>query len=290
MRITLIGPGAIGCALGGALADKHDLTVCARVPFTRFVVRREGDPDRVAPAHVVTREADARPADWVLLCVKAHQTASAASWLAAAVGPSTKLAIFQNGVEHRERVAGLVPGTTTLVPVVIDLPAERIAPGEVVWNGPAYFAVTNDPAGRELVELFAGSFIRGETTDDLVTRAWTKLCLNVAGGAILALTDQTMGVMRKPGVLAVARKLIEECIAVGRAEGATLDDALAESVTDDLLRVAPERGNSMYFDRHAGHPTEWDARNGVIARLGKKHGIATPVSDALVPLLAALDP
>ena len=38
----------------------------------------------------------------------------------------------------------------------------------------------------------------------------------------------------------------------------------------------------------AGRETEWDARNAVIVRKGARHGIATPVSAALVPLLAAL--
>ena len=31
-------------------------------------------------------------------------------------------------------------------------------------------------------------------------------------------------------------------------------------------------------DRLAGRPMEWDARNGVIARLSEKHGIATPLN------------
>ncbi len=32
---------------------------------------------------------------------------------------------------------------------------------------------------------------------------------------------------------------------------------------------------------------ELDARNGVIGRLGRKHGIATPVNDLFVTLLSA---
>ena len=31
---------------------------------------------------------------------------------------------------------------------------------------------------------------------------------------------------------------------------------------------------------------EWDIRNGVIQRYGRRHGIAVPVSDVVVPLLA----
>ena len=33
---------------------------------------------------------------------------------------------------------------------------------------------------------------------------------------------------------------------------------------------------------------EWNARNGVVVRKAAKHGIAVPVSAALVPLLAAI--
>jgi 2-dehydropantoate 2-reductase len=44
---------------------------------------------------------------------------------------------------------------------------------------------------------------------------------------------------------------------------------------------------SMLTDREQGRPLEWDIRNGVIARKGAAHGLATPISDVLVPLLAA---
>jgi 2-dehydropantoate 2-reductase len=46
----------------------------------------------------------------------------------------------------------------------------------------------------------------------------------------------------------------------------------------------------MLFDRLAGRRLEWDARNGVVARLGAGHGIPTPVTDDVCARLAALDP
>jgi 2-dehydropantoate 2-reductase len=44
----------------------------------------------------------------------------------------------------------------------------------------------------------------------------------------------------------------------------------------------------MFYDRIEGRTMEWDARNGVIVRLGARHGIATPVSEVLVALLSAI--
>ncbi|EGK62513.1 ketopantoate reductase family oxidoreductase [Enterobacter hormaechei ATCC 49162] len=44
---------------------------------------------------------------------------------------------------------------------------------------------------------------------------------------------------------------------------------------------------SILSDRQADRPMEWDIRNGVIQRYGRRHGIAVPISDVVVPLLAA---
>ncbi|RXY16938.1 hypothetical protein DD584_33740 [Klebsiella pneumoniae] len=44
---------------------------------------------------------------------------------------------------------------------------------------------------------------------------------------------------------------------------------------------------SILSDRQADRLMEWDIRNGVIQRYGRRHGIAVPVSDVVVPLLAA---
>jgi 2-dehydropantoate 2-reductase len=40
----------------------------------------------------------------------------------------------------------------------------------------------------------------------------------------------------------------------------------------------------------AGRRLEWQARNGVVGRLGAGHGIPTPVTDEVCARLAALDP
>ena len=47
------------------------------------------------------------------------------------------------------------------------------------------------------------------------------------------------------------------------------------------------RRTSILADREQGQPLEWDVRNAVIQRRGSVHGIPTPISDVVVPLLAA---
>jgi 2-dehydropantoate 2-reductase len=46
--------------------------------------------------------------------------------------------------------------------------------------------------------------------------------------------------------------------------------------------------NSLHADRAAGRPTEIDARNGAIVRIGARHGIPTPCNQMSVALLVAM--
>jgi 2-dehydropantoate 2-reductase len=97
-----------------------------------------------------------------------------------------------------------------------------------------------------------------------------------------------MEVFHAPGIADLARRILEECVAVGRACGAELGDEVVDVQMQSFLAAAPDETNSMFDDFLAGHETEWDARNGVIVRKGQAHGIDTPVSASLVPLLANL--
>jgi 2-dehydropantoate 2-reductase len=98
------------------------------------------------------------------------------------------------------------------------------------------------------------------------------------------------GIFRNETVARLAERLADECVAVGRAEGARLDDALAAEIVARLAGGPAEAGSSILADRLAGRRLEWEARNGVVQRLGTRHGIPTPVSDVIVPLLAACGP
>ncbi len=289
VKIALIGPGAIGGTVGFALLEQgHDLVVCANQKFASLAVTRADTGERRAhPVEVVTTPANAQPADWVLFCVKSHQSDSAAAWLKAAVGPNTKIAVLQNGVEHRAHVAPYISAGNTVVPVVVMLPAERTAPGEITSYGGAQLTVPDDAAGCEFAALFAGSFVKCATDADFVSRAWEKLCMNAPSGALCALTLHPGALGAYPHLVPLAEAIVEECMAVGRAEGASFPDGHARRIVGLFTRPGG-RGNSMYYDRRDGKPLEWDARNGVVQRLGRKHGIATPISDVIVPLLKAL--
>ena len=228
------------------------------------------------------------PAEWVLLAVKAHQTDGTAGYLDALCKPSTTVVALQNGVEHVERVAPYVNDAQVL-PCIVWISAEPTGPGEATVrnNISSLLQVPAGPAGEEFAELLGGaSAVQVQLVSDFTTSAWRKLTTNAIAG-VMAAVGRRAAIYQRPDVRDLALALALETLAVARAEGAALPESEAEALVGIFEQMDPDIGSSILFDRLAGRELEWDARNGVVRRLGRRHGIPTPVSDVLVPLLAA---
>jgi 2-dehydropantoate 2-reductase len=283
--IAIIGPGAIGGILAAWLGQDPDnaVTVCARSTFDHLEVETPTGTITAAP-RVITDPSDATPVDWVLITTKAYDAAAAAKWLPSLRREDTRVVVLQNGVEHVERFTPYV-GAEYLVPAVIDCPAERTAPGRMRQRGASWIVVPDSVNGRAFLPLFAKTNFDVQT-GDFTTRAWAKLCIN-APGAISAILLKPTGVIQIDPIPELTRGMVRECLAVGRAEGAKLDDGIVEAVVAGARSAPADSLNSLLADRMAGRPMEIDARNGAVVRIGKKHGIPTPLNEMAVALLIA---
>jgi 2-dehydropantoate 2-reductase len=285
--ILLVGPGAIGSTLAAWLCqdDRHQVTVAARTAFDSI---ESTTPNGVIHARprVITDAIQAEPVDWILVATKTYDSDSAAAWFPKATNARTRLAVIQNGVEHVERFEKHFE-RARIVPVMIDLPAERLSPGRTVQRGPAHLVVPASDNGAAFLALFAHANFDARQTDDFTTAVWKKLCLNSAG-AVSAVLAKPNGIARHDGVARLLREIVRECVLVGRAQGAKLEDGIPDEIVERTRKSPPDSGNSMYADRLAGKPMEYDARNGVIVRLGRKHGIPAPTNELMVSLLEAV--
>jgi len=290
LSIAVVGPGAVGGTIAAWVSKSPlvgDLILCARTPLDRLVVETPDGSVIEADPRVVTDPAQIpAPVDWVFASIKAYDVASAARWLTPLVGPRTRVAVLQNGVEHVARFSPFVPADR-IVPVIVDIPAERTAPGRIHHRRDGTITVPAGANGEAFAALFAESVIAASTTDDFLTAAWTKLSLNCAG-AVNALTGLPGGVVRADGVADLMRQMVGECVAVGRAVGATLGEDLPDWVVERAMTSPQDSVNSLLGDRLAGRPMEWDARNGVIVRMGALHGVATPANAMASILLSAM--
>ena len=285
--MAVVGPGAIGASFA-ACAQRAGLrpALYGRTPLPEITVRPDGqDPVVLAGGVHTDPEQVEHPADWVLLAVKAHQTEGAAVWLRALCGPDTVVVVLQNGVEHHERVAPFV-GEATVLPAVVWCPAEAEDRTTIRLRGTAALSVPDEPAGHRLGELLGPGGAEVKAVADFTTELWHKLTGNAVAG-LMVLTGRRSGMFRRPDVRELAVALARECLAVAAAEGASPAAHLAERIADRFAAYPPDLGTSILYDRQADRPLEWDARNGVIRRFGARHGVPTPISDLLVPLLAA---
>ena len=281
----MIGAGAIGAVVARA-AEGSDVVVCVRTQIPSLsVLDRSGVWQSVAATFLSSPSPT--PADVVFVTVKATDTASAAGWLGALCSPSTQVVVVQNGLDQAARVAPYLPaGTPPAVAGLAYIAAERVEAGKV-----------RHLAGRRLVvpaavaEVVAaavpGLSVRG--SDDMVSASWLKLLGNLVANPITALTMRRIDVMLSPGIPELARGLLSEAMAVGRASGATLEDSVVEQIVVGTGQYGPETGSSMLYDRLAGRRLEHQYLTGEVVRRGAALGIPTPLNSAVLALLDATD-
>lgn len=289
--IALIGPGAIGCAVAGGFVETgHAPVIAARQRFDHLHVTHRGG-EISAAVEVHTDPAEMAPADVVVLAVKAHQTAAAAPWLDALTTATSTVYVCQNGIEHLDRVAPLVPEGAVVVPVIINLPAIRSAPGVCAVGGRSRLTIPTGLDGGRFTELLGDSYLDVVETDEFANAAWTKLMLNAALGGVCTLTRTDNRIFENvPALVELAVEVMGEVIEVAAADGVDLDPELPRKVIDGLLSAASGHMASIVVDRLQGAPSEWDARNAVVGRVARRHGIDTPCNDMLTTLIRAGEP
>jgi len=286
----VVGLGSIGGIVAGCLrdADRHDVVACVRTPIEDLVLERPEGTVRVA-LRALADPADAARVDWVLLCTKGHQTPSVAPWLARLCGPSTRVAVMQNGIGHAARVAPFIADATA-VPALVYFNGERLAPNRVRLRRVTEhdLAVADGPDGHALAQLLDGTSLHVLLSDDFATLAWRKLLINAAANPITALTLQRQAVLRRDDVRALCLAVLDEAVAVARRDGAHLAPDEATRTMATLLTYPPEAGTSMYFDRLAGRTLEVDPLIGAIVAAGERLSVATPLNRAMLTLLRAV--
>ncbi|KQW42251.1 MULTISPECIES: 2-dehydropantoate 2-reductase [unclassified Roseateles] len=284
-QIAVVGPGAIGCTVATWLAQgpRHVLTLQGRSDLGTLEAETPQGLLRASP-RVVRDAAGLLGVEWVLIAVKAYDAPTVAASLAPLFAGQAFFAVLQNGVEHLEHFQAHLP-LDRMLPVMVDIPAERTAPGRVRQRRTGRMVVPAGELGARFVDLFSHTPLDVTQAVDFKSEIWKKLCLNAAG-ALSAVVKRPSVISRHAGVAALTAALIREVIAVGRAEGAVLPDSLVETILA-AQQASPDAVNSMLADRCAGRPMEVDARNGVVVRLGRRHGIPTPINAMVTALLEA---
>lgn len=284
--IALIGPGAIGTTIAAVLHEVGRAPrLCGRTAHPKLVLRHD-EGEIVVPGPVLTEPTKIdHPCDLVFVAVKTTQNADSAGWLSALCDENTVVCALQNGVEQKKQLAPWVNGATVL-PSVVWFPAQREADASVWLRASPRLTLPDVPQAKRVVEALQGTRCAVELSADFSSLAWRKLLQNAAAG-LMVLANRRAGMFSREDISELTLAYLRECLSVARAEGAELDDAVAQEILAGFKRAPADLGTSILADRQANRPMEWDIRNGVIQRYGHRHGIPVPISDVLVPLLAA---
>ncbi|MCB4215039.1 MULTISPECIES: oxidoreductase [Serratia] len=284
--IALIGPGAIGTAIAAALHEVgRTPLLCGRTAHPQLILRHD-EGEVVVPGPVLSDPRTvAHPYDLVFVAVKTTQVADSAGWLAALCNKNTVVCALQNGVEQQSLLAPYVNGATVL-PSVVWFPAQREQDASVRLRATPRLTLPDAPQAQAIADALSGSRCAVELSSDFLSIAWRKLLQNAAAG-LMVLANRRAGMFSRADIMQLALAYLRECLAVARAQGAVLHDNVPEAIVDGFQRAPADLGTSILADRQANRPLEWDIRNGVVQRYGRLQGIPTPISDILVPLLAA---
>jgi len=284
--VAIVGVGAIGTVVADALDARADVILCRRATTAAMTIEVAGDTRRLEAA-VAASPAGLGPVDYVVVTVKAQDTATVGPWLDALVGPATTVVVLQNGIGHAERVAQWV-SADRVIPGIVYIAAEKVARDLVICRDPGALALAAVPAAADFAALFDSNRIAVRLVDDFVTESWTKLVMNSALNTVTALTDRTMEVTTDPSVRPLLRSLLAEGVLVGESEGAKFAPGAAETFLLRMDGLPRNSATSMQLDRRAGRPLEHNYLTGAVLATARANGVAAPTVTMVHGLIDAL--
>jgi 2-dehydropantoate 2-reductase len=303
MNICILGAGALGCAIGGTLAESGAdvLLVNRSQPHVNAMNRaglrmRDGDTERSVKVRAATSCKGLAPVDLVIVLVKSFDTHSVIESAADVIGEHTSVLSLQNGLGHEDILAEVV-GRAKVLAGKTYVGGVMLAPGHIIagtrgkdtYIGELDGAIT--PRVQAIAETFNRAGLNTIVSANIVGTMWDKLLVNVATGALSGITGLTYGELYAvPEVKATALAAVNEAIAVARAGGVTLSFESAQQAWDKAAEgLPPEFKASMLQSLERGSLTEIDFINGAVVRAGKKHGVPTPVNEALVACIKGIE-
>ena len=232
----------------------------------------------------------------MIVLVKSFHTRDAIAGATALIGAHTVVLSLQNGLGHEDVLAEFV-GRQRVLAGKTYVGGVLLAPGRIVSGTAGKQTIIGELDGRisERALAIAAEFNRAglatTVSDHIVGTMWDKLLVNVATGALSAITRLPYGALYAvPEVKATALAAVAEAMAVARAAGVKLSFSQPEQAWTRAAEGLPtDFKASMLQSLEKGSITEIDFVNGAVVRWGAKHGIPTPVNAALVGCVKGIE-
>lgn len=310
MRFAIWGVGAVGIGLASALARKDErLRLLGRDPRTCDAISDHGVQrtgilgERFVPRDQLSITTDPTvllddPPEWLLVCTKAYATEEIARTLAPmapALANRTRLLLCQNGWGNEAPFLSFWPESRLFHARVIT-GFHRRSPHEVEITAHASPIALGNVFGHEIASLVpvaarieAGG-IPAQTAADMRSVLWGKMLYNCALNPLGALAGRRYGELTAERTTrSIVEEVVHEIFGVLAAAEIPVAWPSAEAYLEifhaELIPPTAAHESSMLQDLRAGRPTEIEALCGAVERLGREHGVPTPVVSALAALV-----
>jgi 2-dehydropantoate 2-reductase len=302
MRIAIFGTGGVGGYFGGRLAQAgEDVVFIARGDHLQAMSKHGLRVDSINGDFVLKSvQATDDPAevgmvDMDLLGVKAWQAPEVAEAIRPMVGSETVVLPLQNGVEAPSQLAAVL-GDEHVLGGLCGLITFIVEPGHIHHVGANPFIrfgeLNNRPSER--VERLNRAFDRAsglnaEILPDIQVALWEKFLFVTPWSGVGAVTRSPLGIIRdQPGTRQMLEQTMGEIYNVGRAHNIALPKDIIGKTMDFVDSLPPEGTASMQRDIINGRPSELEAQNGAVVRLGQQVGVETPINafiyNSLLPM------
>jgi 2-dehydropantoate 2-reductase len=297
-NVLIVGAGSVGGFFGAHLAKHNPHVSFLLRPNTLAAVKQNGLMIRSAdgtftvypPAASDPRELP-RP-DLIIISVKAYDLDEVLAQIDPVMTDATTILTLQNGVDTEDRILARFK-RDCVVGGVAFIYSKIAAPGVIDHYKKGAVAIGEfmghkSPRVLAIAELFKQAGIPCQLAEDIRRSKWEKMCWNCVFNPLTVIVDDKVAkTLDHPEMLRVIHQIVEEVMAVSAA----MKVPLAADMPDRVLRWTQEIRDihtSMYDDWKAGRPTEIDYLNGYVARLGREHGIPTPLNNALTAMIKTI--
>jgi 2-dehydropantoate 2-reductase len=293
MKVAVMGAGAVGCYFGGLLARAgHDVALIGRPEHVQAIERdglrleAQTFDERIRIAASTDPDA-VEGAQLVLCCVKSTDTESAAAAIRPHLATDAVVLSLQNGVENADRLRTLLP--QEIAAAVVYIGAEMAGPGHVKHHGRGELVIERSKTSERVARELTAAGAPTQISDNVRGELWAKLILNCAYNALSAITQLPYGrLVKGEGIASVMRDLVDECIAVAKAEGVVIAGDVDLAVRR-IAETVPGQYSSTAQDLARGKRTEIDHLNGLIVRRGEALGVSTPVNRTVLAIVKLIE-
>ena len=305
MKITVIGPGAMGLLFGGKLAACADVSLIGSNAANLEKINKEGvtikrgdsSVTRMVPAYAAGTRTE--PVDVVMLFTKAYQIRDVLTQNRALIGPDTLLLTLQNGAGHDRVMREFADSAHVLIGTTKQGSSRESGCaiinsglGETVFGGTAAEGEpAPDPARlEELRSVFEQAGFPCAVSDNIRFEVWNKLMINASASVLSGVLQVPQGyVESNENAWLICQDLIREICAAAAGEGAIFDPQEQIARVQDHLRKAPGGFTSIYSDIKNGRKTEADFICGAVVRAAQEQGMRVPVQETILRLVHAME-